>query len=107
MKQAQKSPKWLSITAIFMVMLALVGCGAVQAVNDGAGTVELVASEALAMETEVDEAVVEDGAVGETAVTLSDEPVTDECFVCHINKELLIDTADPIEEVISESEGEG
>ena len=31
----------------------------------------------------------------------------DYCLDCHINKDMLIDTADPEEEVISENEGEG
>jgi hypothetical protein len=36
------------------------------------------------------------------------EPVPiDNCLDCHTNKELLIQTADPKEEVISENEGEG
>ena len=36
------------------------------------------------------------------------EPVpVDNCLDCHTNKDLLIQTADPEEEVISENEGEG
>ncbi len=31
----------------------------------------------------------------------------DNCLDCHTNKDLLIQTADPEEEVISENEGEG
>lgn len=44
----------------------------------------------------------------ETAVlpTATPEPV-DECLICHVNKDELIQTADPVEEVISENEGEG
>jgi hypothetical protein len=34
------------------------------------------------------------------------EPV-DECLACHIDKDLLIETAEPEEEVIDEDEGEG
>lgn len=51
-----------------------------------------------------------------TAVTPTDEPPAeptgepvpiDNCLDCHTNKDLLIQTADPEEEVISENEGEG
>ncbi|MCA9957654.1 MAG: hypothetical protein R3E31_28600 [Chloroflexota bacterium] len=35
------------------------------------------------------------------------ETAVDECLACHIDKEQLIATADPEEEVISENEGEG
>lgn len=38
----------------------------------------------------------------------TEEPVpVDNCLDCHTNKDLLIQTADPEEEVISENEGEG
>ncbi len=47
-----------------------------------------------------------DEAGEETAETPTEETV-DECLTCHIDKEMLIATADPEEEVISESEGEG
>ena len=46
----------------------------------------------------------------ETAVlpTATAEPLpTDECLLCHINQDELIQTADPVEEVVSENEGEG
>jgi hypothetical protein len=39
--------------------------------------------------------------------TLVPTPVPDPCLDCHIDKDRLIDTADPQEEVISENEGEG
>ena len=51
-----------------------------------------------------------------TAVAPTEEPVTDptaepipidNCLDCHTNKELLIQTADPEEEVIKENEGAG
>lgn len=51
-----------------------------------------------------------------TAVSPTEEPITDptaepvpidNCLDCHTNKELLIQTADPEQEVISENEGEG
>ena len=51
-----------------------------------------------------------------TAVSPTEEPTAaptleplpiDNCLDCHTNKDLLIQTADPEEEVISENEGEG
>ncbi|GJM40752.1 MAG: hypothetical protein DHS20C20_10340 [Ardenticatenaceae bacterium] len=51
-----------------------------------------------------------------TAVSPTEEPISepaeepvpiDNCLDCHTNKDLLIETADPEEEVISENEGEG
>lgn len=35
------------------------------------------------------------------------EPETDECVECHTDKDRLIQTADPVEEVETESSGEG
>lgn len=38
---------------------------------------------------------------------MATEPEMDECIECHTDKERLIQTADPVEEVESESSGEG
>jgi hypothetical protein len=50
-------------------------------------------------------------AISPTQTPLADptaEPIPiDNCLDCHTNKDLLIQTADPEEEVISENEGEG
>lgn len=35
------------------------------------------------------------------------EERVDECLACHIDEEMLIDTADPVVEVVSENEGSG
>jgi len=35
------------------------------------------------------------------------EPQVDNCVECHTNQDTLIDTADPVAEVVSENEGEG
>ena len=63
------------------------------------------------------------GLVGETAVTptitttapITDAPTAiaptpmpiDECLACHADKDLLIETAAPVEEIVVESDGEG
>ena len=39
--------------------------------------------------------------------TPTEEPVVDNCVDCHTDKDQLVDTADPVLEVISENEGEG
>jgi hypothetical protein len=68
---------------------------------------EIVAEAESASNTESDEIASED-IVTETVELIAAESETiNFCLDCHINKELLIDTADPEEEVISENEGEG
>ena len=44
-------------------------------------------------------------APAETEVAVADQ--VDQCIECHTDKDLLIDTADPEEEVVEESEGAG
>jgi hypothetical protein len=110
-KKARKKSNWLQIIILFALLFAalgLVGCGSEEpapVIEEGSAEVEIAAAEVEATEAaavvdEVDEVEEE---VAETAVV---EP-TDECLACHIDKEMLIATADPIEEVISENEGEG
>ncbi len=35
------------------------------------------------------------------------EPQVDNCVECHTNQQTLMDTADPVAEIVSENEGEG
>jgi hypothetical protein len=77
----------------------LIGCGGRAEGNDIAMQPELEPT-AAALPTPT----------GETAVlptAEAEEPEPDECLVCHTDKDQLIKTADPVEEVISENEGEG
>ena len=112
MIKAQKTTKWLGIIIIFTLLFAalgLTGCDSdepIPAIEEGAAEVEVAVAEVQATEAaaEVDEVAVEEVMVEETAVT--NEPI-DECLACHIDKEMLIASADPIQEVISENEGEG
>jgi hypothetical protein len=118
--KAQKITKWPGAVIVFTLLLAafaLTGCGSEEPVPvvEGAAGVEIAAVEVQATETAaavVDETAVKEALVEETATSTSlsagvtEEP-TDECLACHIDKEMLIATADPEEEVISENEGEG
>ncbi|MBK8900423.1 MAG: hypothetical protein IPM53_04505 [Anaerolineaceae bacterium] len=81
------------------------------------GAVALVACQSAERDT-ADEVANAEPVVVETvtAVSPTAEPLTepteepapvDNCLDCHTNKDLLIQTADPEEEVISENEGEG
>lgn len=104
-KQVQQRSIWLTllvVMALLTLSLVLIGCGDDTSVEQLAEAV--IAEPVAALE---EEAVLEESEV-ETAVTITDTVIiTDECLACHIDKELLIDTADPIEEVVSENEGEG
>ena len=115
MKKAQNELNWLRVITTFVLLVvafSVSGCGSEEtapAVEDGPEAVEVAVVEVQATETavavkEADEADVAEVAVTETAVT---EELIDECLACHIDKEMLIATADPEEEVISENEGEG
>lgn len=109
--KAQKTTKWLKIiivAALLLAVFALTGCDneSTPAVEEEAAEVEIATAEVQVTETAaaVNEVDAEEVAMEETAVI--EEPI-DECLACHIDKEMLIATADPEEEVISENEGEG
>ena len=107
MRKAQKKLDWLQIIIIFallFIVLVITGCTSREPapfINQSAVEPALVEVEATEEAAVVNEA---EAVVVETAVT--PEPI-DECLACHIDKEMLIATADPEEEVISENEGEG
>jgi hypothetical protein len=81
------------------------------------GTLLLAGCQTAESDTAVEVAVAEPKQVETvTAVSPTEEPTAqlaeesvpvDNCLDCHTNKDLLIQTADPEEEVISENEGEG
>jgi hypothetical protein len=43
----------------------------------------------------------------EQTEVIAAEPDVDNCLECHTDQQTLIDTADPVADVISENEGEG
>ena len=105
MEQAKRPLKMIGFLVSLLLLVgvvALAGCQSAdsEAVEDA---VQVADVEPVILETV-------------TAVTPTEEPISepteepvpvDNCLDCHTNKDLLIDTADPEEEVISENEGEG
>ena len=94
-------PKITIAFRICVVSLLLVlGVAACQSVpEEQAPTVAATAAEILPSDTPTEIPAEE---------TSSDTQETvDECLICHIDQQRLIDTADPEEEVISENEGAG
>ncbi|MCA9921650.1 MAG: hypothetical protein KC421_04725 [Anaerolineales bacterium] len=105
MKRTQLKAK-LSIIILLsqaLLMVLLLGCGGTETTED-----EVVSA---SPPDDAEVALVDDvqpTATPTTAVTMITDTVpVDYCFDCHVDKEMLIDTADPEEEVISENEGEG
>jgi len=94
----------------FLILLIGVTLGACSQVSIGeeAGTSQLEVPAALVEPTDVPieaaQALVEPET---TDLMASEEVAISDCLVCHTDKQMLIDTAKPEEEVVSESEGEG
>lgn len=101
MEQAKYPYKTMSLLVSLLLllgMLLLAGCQTAE--SDTA--VEVAVAEPEQVETVTAVSPTEEPA------ELAAEPVpVDNCLDCHTNKDLLIQTADPEEEVISENEGEG
>jgi len=96
----------LSITvllSLLLLALLLIGCGGID-VSEGE---EASASPSDNVEIALADEVAATAMPTVTPVVTIDLVPVDYCLDCHTNKEMLIDTADPEEEVISENEGEG
>jgi hypothetical protein len=110
-RKFQNKAIWLRciILTLLLLVLGLTGCNSEEptpvAKGDLVGTeavpTDIPATEATAVEGEGDAAEI---LVAGTAVT--QEP-TNECLACHIDQEKLMATANPIEEVANENEGDG
>ena len=86
------------------VTLSLAGCSPDDSGDAGQPVAEAVKFEPAA----VDAAATEEATSTPIALIPTAEPLEpDTCTDCHTDKDLLIDTADPEEEVISENEGKG
>ncbi len=91
-------------SAIMAMVFALAGCGPEELPSEsGEAVAEVVLEPTAAPATPTDEATVTPEPVAEVV----EPPEPDTCLDCHTDKDLLIDTADPEEEVINENEGEG
>ena len=102
MNQAKLPLKAVGFVVSLLLMLgvmALVGCQTAESNT---------ANEVANVEPVVVETVTAVLPTTEPTAEPTEEPVPlDNCLDCHTNKDLLIQTADPEEEVISENEGEG
>ena len=94
----------LIFLTLALLLTALIGCGPDAAPEEE----EVEASAPIGVEVAMAEELVEETAVPTSTPAVITETMTvDYCLDCHTNKDMLIDTADPEEEVISENEGEG
>lgn len=91
------------LSAVLALLWLVTGCASSAEVPDA---VEQVLEPTAVIATATIEATVESTPEPEEAALLV-EAGPDTCTDCHTDKDLLIDTADPEEEVISENEGEG
>ncbi len=107
--------KFTYVLAGLLVLVFLVGCG-----QQTPSTVEVEPTETniaqpveptsipTAIPTEESAEPTDEPSVDESAADSSSEDIPeDECLNCHTDKQSLIDTAKPEEEVVSESSGEG
>lgn len=100
------------ITVLILVFWAAAGCQSETATTttpQEAATAETQLA-AVVVETAVPTPVnvsTNDNLLAVSDVLAQETAVVDECLACHIDKEQLIATADPEEEVINENEGEG
>lgn len=102
MNQAKLPLKTVGFVVSLLLMLgviALVGCQTAESETaDATANVEPVVVETVTAVVPTSEPTAEP----------TEEPApVDNCLDCHTNKDLLIQTADPEEEVINENEGEG
>lgn len=103
MKEAQRNQYTQSI--LLSLLLVLATAVLFSSCNSSAEPESVVA-----MQTGLEPTAVIPTPTEETAVAPATDAAplpTDECLLCHINKNELIRTADPVEEVVSENEGEG
>lgn len=102
MKQANEPVKAICFLLSLLLLLGvfvLAGCQTAE--SEEAGELANVEPELLETATAVSPAT------ATPAEPTQEPPSIDNCLDCHTNKDLLIQTADPEEEVISENEGEG
>ncbi len=109
MEQARYPYKTISLLVSLLLLLGtllLAGCQTAE--SDTADVAATEAEMVANVEPELLELATAVSPTEVPAAELTAEAVpVDNCLDCHTNKDLLIQTADPEEEVISENEGEG
>jgi len=91
------------LLTLALLLTALIGCGPEVAPEEE----EVEAPTSFGVEVAMAEEVEVTAVPTSTPAAITETMAVDYCLDCHTNKEMLIDTADPEEEVISENEGEG
>jgi len=93
----------LLFLTLALLLTSLIGCGPDAAPEED----EREAPAALGVEVAMAEEIEATAVPTSTPAVITETVAVDYCLDCHVNKEMLIDTADPEEEVISENEGAG
>jgi hypothetical protein len=103
-----KSKIFITVGVLILLVGITIGACSQVSVGESSGKEQLDVPPALIEPTdvpvEVARAIVDPASTNEM---VSEDVVVSECLVCHIDKQMLIDTAKPEEEVESENEGEG
>ena len=114
-----KFPKLILALAVLLLALVLTRCGEqVMPEADPTATAyaypppmndpdEVAASLTAIPEEEETAAPTEEAPETEPTEAVAEEPAVDNCVECHTDQQALVDTANPVEEVTSENEGEG
>jgi hypothetical protein len=113
-----KIPKLFFVPAVLLLVLSLVGCGGQTTPEVGPTATaytypppmydpDEVSASLTAIPEEEAAAPTEEVQAPEPTEEVVVEPQVDNCIECHTDQQALIDTADPVAEVLSENEGEG
>ncbi len=94
----KKSPRIQFVLLLVLVVAVLLA---------GCGTAVAIPPPQVIAQTDLEPTASLSTPTTQPAATLELPPEPDYCLDCHIDKQQLIDTADPVAEVASENEGEG
>jgi hypothetical protein len=120
----RKKTKFLLVGLLLLLLTAVMGCSPGQPIEEAVTEIPaetelatLPPTETPTATAESQESIEEPDESGEIEETQETEDSSDEeaistgqdgaCVECHTDQEMLIDTADPVEEVESENEGAG
>ena len=111
-----KNKKYLPLGILLLLLIGVIGCNPEQPTGEQATvSIPTETEQATLSPTAIPTAAVVQGKPTEeseeTEDSSSDEAMSEAqdgaCVECHTDQEMLIDTADPVEEVESENEGAG